>query len=192
VQTTHTGLGLTRMIAGTHGFIFLYAGVSTPPSVNEGAGRLIIRSCAGTAIPPWRASCRASDSIVDLDAMRRVGTNELKTSAIRHQFQQYLCHLPKRWPQYGPVRWTRIWRRWDTAYLVIRKHSLRVGADFVRNAALDGFAVNRGVPGARSPTERRTTVHRLPAGVRPTSAPTSMPRASNGCVHTGNRLLLPG
>jgi hypothetical protein len=34
----------------------------------------------------------------------------------------------------------------DTFTWVIRKHNLRAGADFVRNAAVDGFAVNRGNP----------------------------------------------
>jgi hypothetical protein len=34
----------------------------------------------------------------------------------------------------------------DTFTWVIRNHSLRMGADFVRNAAVDGFAVNRGNP----------------------------------------------
>jgi len=34
----------------------------------------------------------------------------------------------------------------DTLTWVLGKHSLKMGADFVRNAALDGFAVNRGNP----------------------------------------------
>jgi Carboxypeptidase regulatory-like domain/TonB dependent receptor len=34
----------------------------------------------------------------------------------------------------------------DTFTWVIRKHSLKMGADFVRNAAVDGFALNRGNP----------------------------------------------
>jgi len=34
----------------------------------------------------------------------------------------------------------------DTLSWVIGKHSLKMGGDFVRNAAVDGFAVNRGNP----------------------------------------------
>ena len=34
----------------------------------------------------------------------------------------------------------------DTLTWVIGKHNLKMGADFVRNAAIDGFAVNRGNP----------------------------------------------
>ena len=34
----------------------------------------------------------------------------------------------------------------DTFTWVVRKHNLKMGADFVRNAAVDGFAVNRGNP----------------------------------------------
>jgi len=34
----------------------------------------------------------------------------------------------------------------DTFTWVVRKHSLKMGADFVRNAAVDGFALNRGNP----------------------------------------------
>ena len=34
----------------------------------------------------------------------------------------------------------------DTLTWVLGKHSLKMGADFVRNAAIDGFAVNRGNP----------------------------------------------
>jgi hypothetical protein len=47
----------------------------------------------------------------------------------------------------------------DTFTWVIRKHNLRMGADFVRNAAVDGFALNRGNP--------RGSITYLGAGANP-------------------------
>jgi len=149
VQTPYTGLGLTQNDRRNDTVSFSYTRVFNTTVVNEaraGFNHQKLRRHSNTTLESFLSGIGFDPS--DLDAYGAVvGTNELKTfghpaisfNSTFATFQNGGRNTDRPLDQdlatFG-----------DTLTWVIRKHSLRVGADFVRNAALDGFAVNRGNP----------------------------------------------
>ena len=149
VQTPYTGLGLTQNDRRNDTISFSYTRMFSNSIVNEaraGFNRQKLRRHSNTTLNGFLSSVGFDQS--DVDAYGAVvGPDELKTfghTAINFSgtfatFQNGGRNTDRPLDQdlvtFG-----------DTLTWVFGKHSLKVGADFVRNAAVDGFAVNRGNP----------------------------------------------
>jgi hypothetical protein len=149
VQTPYTGLGLTQNDRRNDTISFSYTRMFSNTVVNEaraGFNHQRLRRHSNTTLQGFLSGVGFDQS--DIDAYGAVvGANELTTfghPAINFNgtfatFQNGGRNTDRPLDQdlvtFG-----------DTLTWVIRKHSLKMGADFVRNAALDGFAVNRGNP----------------------------------------------
>lgn len=149
VQAPYTGLGLTQNDRRNDTVSVSYTRVFSNNVVNElrgGFNHQKLRRHSNTTLEGFLSSIGFDQS--DTDAYGGVvGSNELKTfghaainfSNVFATFQNGGRNTDRPLDQdlatFG-----------DAMTWVIGKHSLRFGADFVRNAAIDGFAVNRGNP----------------------------------------------
>jgi hypothetical protein len=149
VQTPYTGLGLTQNDRRNDTISFSYSRMFTNSIINEaraGFNHQKLRRHSNNTLEGFLSSVGFDQS--DVDAYGAVvGPDELKTfghtavnfSGAFATFQNGGRNTDRPLDQdlvtFG-----------DTLTWVIGKHSLKFGADFVRNAAVDGFAVNRGNP----------------------------------------------
>jgi len=149
VQAPYTGLGLTQNERRNNTVSVSYTRVFSPNVVNELRGgfnhqKLFLHS--NTTLEGFLSSIGFDPS--DIDAYGTVaGAGELST------FGHPAISFSNRFATFnnGNRNTDRpedqnLTTFGDTFTWVIRKHSLKVGADFVRNAAVDGFALNRGNP----------------------------------------------
>jgi len=149
VQTPYLGLGLTQNDRRNDTISVSYARTFTNNVINEaraGFNHQKLRRHSNTTLDGFLSSIGFDQS--DIDAYGAVvGAPELAT------FGHTAINFSGRFAtfQNGGRNTDRpldqdLATFGDTLTWVIRKHSLKMGADFVRNAALDGFAVNRGNP----------------------------------------------
>jgi Carboxypeptidase regulatory-like domain len=150
VQTPYTGLGLDQNIRRNNTLSFSYTHVFNTNMVNEARGGFNHQDLyrhSNTTLEGFLSSIGFDQT--DIAAYGAVvGTNELTTfghpavTFSRNRFAAFQNggRNTDRPQNQGLVTFG------DTFTWVIRKHSLKMGADFVRNAAVDGFAVNRGNP----------------------------------------------
>jgi Carboxypeptidase regulatory-like domain len=149
VQAPYTGLGLTQNDRRNDTISFSYTRMFSNSIINEaraGFNRQKLRRHSNTTLEGFLSGVGFDQS--DVDAYGAVvGPDELKTfghtavnfSGTFATFQNGGRNTDRPLDQdlvtFG-----------DTLTWVFGKHSLKFGADFVRNAAVDGFAVNRGNP----------------------------------------------
>ena len=149
VQTPYTGLGLTQIDGRNDTLSVSYTRVFGDHVVNElrgGFNRQKRFEHSNTTLEGFLSSIGFDQS--DIDAYGSVvGTSELKTfghpaitfgknlAVFKNGGRNTDRPLDQNLATFG-----------DTLTWVLGKHNLKMGADFVRNAALDGFAVNRGNP----------------------------------------------
>jgi hypothetical protein len=149
VQVPYTGLGLTQNDRRNDTISASYTRAFSNTVVNEARGGINhqkLRRHSNTTLGGFLSSIGFDQS--DIDAYGAVvGSNELETfghmavnfSGAFATFQNGGRNTDRPLDQdlatFG-----------DTLTWVIGKHNLKMGADFVRNAAIDGFAVNRGNP----------------------------------------------
>jgi hypothetical protein len=149
VQVPYTGLGLTQNDRRNDTLSFSYTRVFTTNVVNEaraGFNHQKLRRHSNTTLESFLTSVGYDQS--DIDAYGAVvGAGELKT------FGHPAVSFSNRFAtfQNGGRNTDRpldqdLATFGDTLTWVVGKHNLKMGADFVRNAAVDGFAVNRGNP----------------------------------------------
>lgn len=149
VQTPYTGLGLTQNDRRNDTISVSYARMFTNNIINEaraGFNHQKLRRHSNTTLDGFLSSIGFDQS--DIDAYGSVvGANELST------FGHMAVSFNNRFAtfQNGGRNTDRpldqdLITFGDTFTWVIGKHGLKMGADFVRNAAVDGFAVNRGNP----------------------------------------------
>jgi hypothetical protein len=150
VQTPYTGLGLDQNIRRNNTVSISYTRVFNPNMVNEARGGFNHQDLyrhSNTTLESFLSSIGFDQS--DVAAYGAVtGSNELTTfghAAVTFNGKTFAAFQnggrnTDRPQNQGLVTFG------DTFTWVIRKHSLKMGADFVRNAAVDGFAVNRGNP----------------------------------------------
>ena len=149
VQAPYTGLGLTQNERRNNTISASYTHVINNNLVNEARGGFNfqkLRRHSNTTLDGFLSSVGFDQS--DIDAYAAVvGAPELKTfghTAINFSgafatFQNGGRNTDRPLDQ-------NLVTFGDTLTWVIGKHNLKMGADLVRNAAVDGFAVNRGNP----------------------------------------------
>ena len=149
VQAPYTGLGITQNDGRNQTLSLSYAHVFGNHVVNEARGgfnRQRLRRHSNTTLGAFLSGIGFDQS--DVTAYGAVvGPNELNTfghpavtfggnfAIFRNGGRNTDRPLDQNLATFG-----------DTLTWVIGKHGLKMGGDFVRNAALDGFAVNRGNP----------------------------------------------
>jgi hypothetical protein len=149
VQAPYTGLGLSQLNRRNDTVSVSYTHVFSPTVVNEARGgfnRQKLFRHSNTTLGGFLSSIDFDQS--DIDAYGAVvGAPELDT------FGHTAINFGGRFAtfQNGGRNTDRPMDQdlatfGDTLTWVVGKHNLRMGADFVRNAAVDGFAVNRGNP----------------------------------------------
>jgi len=147
VQAPYTGLGLTQNDGRNNTLSLSYARLFGDHVVNElrgGFNKQRLRRHSNTTLEGFLSSIGFDQS--DITAYGAVvGPSELKTfghpaiqfgrnfSIFQNGGRNTDRPLDQNLATFG-----------DTLTWVFGKHSLKMGADFVRNQALDGFAVNRG------------------------------------------------
>ena len=196
VQTPYTGLGLDQNIRRNNTLSFSYTHVFNTNMVNEARGGFNHQDLyrhSNTTLEGFLSSIGFDQT--DIAAYGAVvGTNELTTfghpavTFSRNRFAAFQNggRNTDRPQNQGLVTFG------DTFTWVIRKHSLKMGADFVRNAAVDGFAVNRGNPrgaiaytgGGRIPSPISSSANPRPA------SPTSTRPVRRWMFTTGNKAFL--
>jgi hypothetical protein len=147
VQTPYTGLGLTQNESRNDTLSLSYTRVISDHVVNElrgGFNREQLRTHSNTTLEGFLSSIGFDQS--DIDAYGAVvGPTELAT----HGHPAVTFGRNFAIFQNGNRNTDRpadqnLVTFGDTLTWVIGKHNLKMGADFVRNGAVDGFAVNRG------------------------------------------------
>ncbi len=150
VQSPYSGLGVSQNYRRNNTVQISYTRVFNSSIVNEARGgfnKEHLYTHSNTTLGGFLSSIGFDQS--DIDAYGAVvGPNELKTfghPAILFNRNNFAAF------QNGNRNTDRpedqnLATFGDTFTWVIRKHNLRMGADFVRNAAVDGFALNRGNP----------------------------------------------
>jgi hypothetical protein len=149
VQAPYTGLGLTQNDRRNDTISASYTRVITNNLVNEARGGFNfqkLRRHSNNTLEGFLSSIGFDQSDVDAYAAV-VGAPELKT------FGHTAINFSGRFATFAnggrntdrPLDQNLV-TFGDTLTWVIGKHNLKMGADFVRNAAVDGFAVNRGNP----------------------------------------------
>jgi hypothetical protein len=149
VQAPYTGLGLTQNDRRNNTVSISYTRMFNNSMVNEARGgfnRQRLRRHSNTTLQSFLSSIGFDQS--DIDAYGSVvGASELKTfghpailfngafADFRNGGRNTDRPLDQNLATFG-----------DTLSWVMHKHNFKAGADFVRNAAIDGFAVNRGNP----------------------------------------------
>jgi hypothetical protein len=150
VQTPYTGLGLTQNDRRNDTLSVSYTRVFNSSIVNEaraGFNHQKLRRHSNTTLQGFLSGIGYDQS--DIDAYGAVvGASELTTfghPAITFSRNRFAAFQNGGRNTDRPLDQDLV-TFGDTFTWVIRKHNLRMGADFVRNAAVDGFAVNRGNP----------------------------------------------
>jgi hypothetical protein len=149
VQSPYTGLGLSQLEGRNNTLSISYTRVFSNNVVNElrgGFNQARLKRHSNTTLGSFLSGIGFDQS--DIDAYSTVvGTSELATfghpavqfggnfSIFQNGGRNTDRPMDENLATFG-----------DTLTWVIGKHSLKMGADFVRNAAIDGFAVNRGNP----------------------------------------------
>ncbi len=149
VQTPYTGLGLRQNDRRNDTISVSYTRMFTTNVVNEARGgynqqRLRIHS--NTSLEGFLSSVGFDQS--DIDAYGAVaGANELKTMGHPAvNFNNQFATFANGGRNTDRPQDQQLATFGDTLTWVVRKHNLKMGADFVRNAAVDGFVTNRGNP----------------------------------------------
>jgi hypothetical protein len=149
VQTPYTGLGLTQNESRTNTVSASYTRVISNNVVNEARGGfnfLKLRRHSNTTLESFLSSIGFDQS--DIDAYASVvGAPELKTfghTAV--SFSSRFATFNNGGRNTDRPQDQNLMTFGDTLSWAVGKHNLKMGADLVRNAALDGFAVNRGNP----------------------------------------------
>src|SRR6266576_1383960 len=149
VQTPYTGLGLRQNDRRNDTLSVSYTRMFTTNIVNEaraGYNHQKLRVHSNTTLDGFLSSVGFDQS--DIDAYGAVaGSNELKTfghTAINFGSNFAFFNNGGRFTDRPQDQ--DLVTFGDTLTWVVRKHSLKMVAGFVRKAAVDGFAVNRGNP----------------------------------------------
>jgi hypothetical protein len=149
VQTPYTGLGLRQNDRRNDTLSVSYTRMFTTNIVNEaraGYNHQKLRIHSNNTLEGFLSSVGFDQS--DIDAYGAVaGPNELKTfghAAV--SFNNTFVTFQNGGRNTDRPQDQDLVTFGDTLTWVVRKHNLKMGADFVRNAAVDGFAVNRGNP----------------------------------------------
>ena len=149
VQSPYTGLGLTQNDRRNDTVSVSYTHMFGNSLINEARGgfnKQKLRRHSNTTLGGFLSSIGFDQS--DIDAYGSVvGANELKTfghtavnfSGAFATFQNGGRNTDRPLDQ-------NLATFGDTLTWIFGKHNFKMGADFVRNAAIDGFAVNRGNP----------------------------------------------
>ena len=149
VQAPYTGLGLQQTDRQNHTVSVSYTRVITPTLINEARGgfnRQQLLTHSNTTLNGFLSSVGFNDA--DLAAYDSVvgsfaaATNGHPAINFNNTFATFANGGRN---TYRPLNQNLI-TFGDTLTWVRGKHNFRTGADFVRNAAVDGFALNRGNP----------------------------------------------
>ena len=149
VQSPYSGLGLTQSNRQNHTVSLSYTRMFSNTVINEARAGFNVQKLfqhSNTTLRSFLSSIGFDQS--DIDAYGAVvGSNQLNT------FGHMAINFNNRFAtfQNGGRNTDRpldqnLMTFGDTLSWAIGKHNLKMGADFVRNAAKDGFAVNRGNP----------------------------------------------
>jgi hypothetical protein len=149
VQSPYTGLGLTQNVRRNDTLSVSYTRAFTNNVVNEARGgfnKQQARLNSNTTLNSFLTSVGFDQS--DIDAYGSVvGAPELDTfghAAV--SFSNRFATFQNGGRNTDRPQDQNLATFGDTLTWVVGKHNLKMGADFVRNAAVDGFAVNRGNP----------------------------------------------
>ncbi|MBS1851577.1 MAG: TonB-dependent receptor [Acidobacteria bacterium] len=149
VQAPYTGLGLSQLDRRNDTVSLSYTHVFSNSIVNEARGgfnRQKLYRHSNTTLRSFLSSIGFDDS--DITAYGAVvGAKELDTyghPAIN--FSNRFATFQNGGRNTDRPMDQNLATFGDTLTWIVRNHSLKMGADFVRNAAVDGFAVNRGNP----------------------------------------------
>ncbi|HZP17954.1 MAG TPA: carboxypeptidase-like regulatory domain-containing protein, partial [Terriglobales bacterium] len=149
VQAPYTGLGLTQNDRRNNTISLSYVHVFNPRIVNEARGGFnfqYLRRHSNTTLEGFLSSIGFDQS--DIDAYGAVvGPAELKTHG------HPAINFGRLFARFGnggrntdrPLDQNLV-TFGDTLTWTVGRHNLKMGADLVKNAAVDGFAVNRGNP----------------------------------------------
>jgi hypothetical protein len=147
VQAPYTGLGLQQNEGRNNTLSFSYTRTFTPNVINElraGFNRQRLRRHSNTTLEGFLSGIGFDQS--DIDAYGAVvGASELTTfghPAV--QFGRNFAIFQNGGRNTDRPMDQNLATFGDSLTWVVRKHTFTMGADFVRNAAIDGFAVNRG------------------------------------------------
>ena len=147
VQTPYTGLGLGQLQGTNHTLSLSYTRVFSPNVVNElrgGFNRQPLIRHSNTTLEGFLSSIGFDQS--DIAAYGAVvGAQELKTfghPAVT--FGRNFAIFQNGGRNTDRPQDQNLVTFGDTLTWVLGKHTFKMGGDFVRNQALDGFAVNRG------------------------------------------------
>ena len=151
VQAPYTGLGLTQNDRRNDTLSFSYTRTFSGNVINEaraGFNHQRLRRHSNTTLGSFLASIGLDQSAIDAYGSV-VGASELDTfghSAIDFRGGSKFAFFQNGGRNTNRPLDQDLLTFGDTFTWVLGKHSLKMGADFVRNAAIDGFALNRGNP----------------------------------------------
>lgn len=147
VQSPYTGLGLQQNEGRNNTLSFSYTHAFSANVINEARGgfnKQGLRRHSNTTLEGFLSGIGFDQS--DIDAYGAVvGASELTTHGHPAvQFGSNFAIFRNGGRNTDRPMDQNLATFGDTLTWVVRKHTLTMGADFVRNAAVDGFAVNRG------------------------------------------------
>jgi hypothetical protein len=147
VQNPYTGLGLQQNEGRNNTLSFSYTHAFNANVINEARGgfnRQRLRRHSNTTLEGFLSGIGFDQS--DIDAYGAVvGASKLTTHGHPAvQFGRNFAIFQNGGRNTDRPMDQNLATFGDTLTWVVRKHTLTMGADFVRNAAVDGFAVNRG------------------------------------------------
>src|SRR5882672_2899852 len=147
VQNPYTGLGLQQLESRNNTLSFSYTHTFSANVINEARGgfnRERLQRHSNTTLEGFLSAIGFDQS--DIDAYGAVvGASELTTRGHPAvQFGRNFAIFQNGNRNTDRPMDQNLATFGDTLTWVVGKHTLTMGADFVRNAAIDGFAVNRG------------------------------------------------
>ena len=147
VQNPYTGLGLQQNEGRNNTLSFSYTHVFSANVINEARGgfnKQRLRRHSNTTLEGFLSGIGFDQS--DIDAYGAVvGASELTTHGHPAvQFGRNFAIFQNGGRNTDRPMDQNLATFGDTLTWVVSKHTLKMGADFVRNQSLDGFAVNRG------------------------------------------------
>ncbi|MBI3475401.1 MAG: TonB-dependent receptor [Acidobacteria bacterium] len=147
VQNPYTGLGLQQLESRNNTLSFSYTHAFSANVINEARGgfnKERLQRHSNTTLEGFLSGIGFDQS--DIDAYGAVvGTSKLTTHGHPAvQFGRNFAIFQNGGRNTDRPMDQNLATFGDTLTWVVRKHTLKMGADFVRNQALDGFAVNRG------------------------------------------------
>jgi Carboxypeptidase regulatory-like domain/TonB dependent receptor len=151
VQSPYTGLGLTQNERRNDTLSFSYTRTFSSSVINEaraGFNHQRLRRHSNTTLGGFLSSIGLDQAAIDAYGAV-VGPNELDTfghTAIDFRGGSKFAVFGNGGRNTNRPLDQDLLTFGDTFTWVLGKHSLKMGADFVRNAAVDGFALNRGNP----------------------------------------------